>query len=550
MIDLKVNNKKCRYKKNTSLIEIAKDFPSQYPIVAAIVNNEIKELHTIPEDFSVITFINSTHKDGWSILRRSLTFLFVKACHDVLDHPSINIIHSLNKGIYCEVEHPKNISANDVNKIKEQMKSLVEKDIPFYKRKLSLADAITLFEKENQPSKVNLLKTIEKTTINTYECEGYTDHFYGFLVPSTRYLNIFDLQLMEGRNAIILLGPKRENPLEVISYVESPKLLNIYEERRDWSKLMNVNLLGDLNNIIKEGKDQELIRLMEALHENKIASIANDIAKSPQEKRIILIAGPSSSGKTSFAKRLELQLKVNGLSPVSISTDDYFVNRNLTPVDENGQKDYETIECVDRKTLNKDIESLLKGKEVLMPTYDFISGERKYLGNTLKIQHGEPIIIEGIHSLNPLLTEDIPDEVKFKIYVSPLTSLNLDDHNRIPTTDTRLIRRIVRDFQFRGHSASDTIRMWESVRRGEKQYIYPYQEFADVMFNSALTYELAVLKPYALKILSMVTSQEAEYAEAKRLIRFLEYFNDILEHKSIPSTSIIQEFLGNSSIVH
>lgn len=550
-INIKIKGELYRYQKNTTLLEISKNFQENFetPIVAAIVNNELKELFNKIEKDCTIEFIDLTHKDGWKIHRRSLSFVFIKACKDILEDAVITIDHTLNKGLYCEINSKTKITQEIINKIKHRMQELIDKDIPFIKTKIKKEDAIKIFQDNKQYEKVELLKSIDKQYINIYDLDGFKDYFYGYLVPSTGYLKLFNLiKIKDKENAVILLNPNRENPLQLTKYIYSPKLINIYEERKKWANIMGISFLSDLNNIIKNKEYPELIRTMEALHENKIAKIANMIANNPA-KRIILIAGPSSSGKTSFAKRLALQLKVNGLKPATISLDDYFVNREDTPLDENGRYDFESIYAIDLKLFNKHLKELLEGNEIDMPTYNFITGKREFLGKKLKITKKQPIIIEGIHGLNPLLTSEIPDKNKFKIYISALTQLNIDCHNRIATTDTRLIRRIVRDNRTRGIDAKKTISMWESVRKGEKKNIFPFQEQADIMFNSALVYELSVLKKYIVPLLNKIKPEDKEYIEAKRLLSFLEYFKEIDEEIDIPPTSILREFIGGSRIV-
>ena len=555
-IIVKINDENYCYKKGTSLLRISKDFKEEYrsEIVAGIVNNELTDLTKILDKDCNVDFLDISSKDGWMIYRRSLLFLFLVAFKKVMPNNNISVHHALNKGLYCEIIENITIKQEQIKEIREMMKEIVLKDISFVKHEISKQEAIDIFNEHGYTDKANLLNQLDRKTINIYDCDGVIDYFYGDLVPSTGFLNKFEIfKVKDKDNAIMIISPKRENPNELVKYNPSPKLIKVYDERKNWSKIMGVHLLSNLNDIILKNEYPELIRTMEALHENKIATIANKISNGLlhglNKGRIILLAGPSSSGKTSTCKRLALQLKVNGLNPITLSTDDYFVDRGQTPLDENGKPDYESIYTVDLDLFNKQLMAFLEGKEVEIPTFNFITGTKEFNGKKLKIKSEQPIIIEGIHALNPILTKSVPDEYKFKLYVSPLTQLNVDEHNRIPTTDTRLIRRIVRDNKYRGHDARKTISMWESVRDGEKKYIYPYQEEADEMFNSSLTYELSVLKKYIVPLLEDIHPHEAEYLEAKRLLKFLEYFKEIKDELDIPPTSILREFIGNSRIV-
>lgn len=546
-INVTINGTKHEYKSGIKLEDISNDFQSSKKnIVLALVNNEVKELTSIIEDNCEIKFLDLKTTNGQKVYKRSLSFLFIKAMHDVLNEAKVELCHTLSKGQYCLISNTIRFNKDIVKKINEKMIEIVNMDMPFTKNRLSRKEAIELFKKINREDKVSLFKNIDKDFVNIYELDGYRDYFYGYLVPSTRYLKNFSL--VYENDGVVLMLPRKENPDELEKYRYQPKLLKVFQETKDWSKIMGVHLVGDLNELIAKEEYPELIRTVEALHETKIAKIAEIIANHPTKRRVILIAGPSSSGKTSFSKRLAIQLKVNGLKPVAISLDDYFVEREKTPIDEHGEYDFESINSLDMKLFNEDLNKLLKGEEVELPFYNFKRGKREYNGHKLRIDKDQPLILEGIHGLNPLLTSTIPDEIKFKIYVSPLTQLNLDNHNRISTTDSRLLRRIVRDNQFRGHGAQNTIKMWESVRRGEEKNIFPYQEEADAMFNSTLIYEISVLKKYAVPLLSTITKNEEGYIEANRLLKFIQYFKTIDEELDIPSTSILREFIGGSRI--
>ncbi|WP_317852120.1 uridine kinase family protein [Paraclostridium sp. AKS73] len=378
-----------------------------------------------------------------------------------------------------------------------------------------------------------------------YKCGGYINHFYGHMLPSTSHVKTFDIK--KWQSGVVILGPSKENKSEPQSFVPQPKLSNIYKESEVWSELIGIDKVASLNEAIENKKYGEIISIVEALHEKKISQIADIIKEN--NKRVILIAAPSSSGKTSFAHRLSIQLKVNNLHPVPISLDDYFVDREATPLDEFGNYDFESIYAIDLELFNSDLEKLLKGEEIKLPKFNFKTGKREFSGKTLKIEKDQPIILEGIHALNPMLTQSIDDKDKFKIYISVLTQINLDNHNRIPTTDLRLIRRIVRDYNFRGYSAEKTILNWWSVRRGEDKNIFPYQEEADIMFNSACLYELAVLKKYAKPLLEQIEDDNEAFIESNRILKFLQYFVELDDELDIPPTSIIREFIGGSRIV-
>jgi uridine kinase len=535
---------KQEYPKGTKLLEIAKDFQQGFKsdIVGAIVDNELKELWVEIQKDCMLQFIDRTTGYGNRFYSRSLAFLFIIAAKEVFKGCRVTVEHSLNKGLYCEVHTDEPLTQSDIIKIEEKMWELQKQDIPFEKRKIASTEAIELFKGTQQLDKVNLIKYRQKKDINVYSCHGYHDYFYGYMVPSTGYLKLFDLKFNEP--GLVLRFPEKSTPNQLPEYKEQKKLFNIFREFENWGKILELENISHLNDAIKGGRISEVMAVAEGLHEKKIAQIADMISAS-NNKKLVLIAGPSSSGKTTFAQRLSVQLRVNGLKPVPISLDDFFKNREDTPKDEFGEYDFETIDSIDIVTFNDVIKRLIEGEEVEMPSFNFHTGDREWKGKKLRITEEQVLVVEGIHGLNERLTQYIPKEQKFKIYISALTHLSIDDHNRIPTSDLRLIRRIVRDFQFRSADALSTIKRWDSVRRGEDTYIYPFQEEADIMFNSSLVYELAVLNQIALPQLEKIDNSVPEYIEAKRLSKFLQYFLNA-DIDEIPSNSILREFVGKS----
>lgn len=531
---------------SVSLLELAKGHEHNFssPIVAAIVNGNLRELPYVIERDSTVEFMDMSTEVGMKIYLRSLVFLFVKACYDVIPYCRVHVEHSLGDGLYCEIIRRDPISEEDVESVENRMRQIVEKDIPINKNKVPIEDALTMFKKAGMEDKVRVLKYRKSWFLNIYEMDGMKDYFYGYMLPSTGYLKWFGLKFY--LPGIILQHPNRSNPTHVAKYHEQPKLSSIFRESDRWAHILGVPDVGALNDHIISGKSGEVIRIAEALHEKKIAQIADTISKDSERLRIILIAGPSSSGKTTFAQRLIVQLMVNGLRPISISLDDYFLDRDKTPLGDDGKPDFEALEAIELRLFNQQLTKLVQGKEVILPRYNFHTGKREYSKIPIKIEKNQPIIIEGIHGLNERLTPSIPKENKFKIYVSALTQLSIDNHNRISTTDTRLLRRIVRDSWSRSADAKKTISVWPSVLKGAEVNIFPYQEEADVMFNSALVYEMAVLKKYAEPLLRQIKEQDQEYIKVKHLLKFLEYFEPIKDEKDIPLTSIIREFIGNS----
>ncbi|MEG0855393.1 MAG: nucleoside kinase [Terrisporobacter sp.] len=532
--------------KGLKLQDIAYELEDNYDgyIALSSINNKLQELTTVVNEDCNIKFLDTNNSDGFRVYSRTLTLIFIMACEELYKDCKVSIEHSLSNGLYCEVHTVRELTESDKNEIKSKMKEIIEADYLIEKFILDKKEAINLFEKNHMYDKAELLKYKEYNDIKIYKCNNHIDHFYGHMMPSTGYIKTFDVIKYEG--GFILLGPKEEDKTKVKDFLPQPKLSNTYLEMEKWSKLMGVDTVLSLNRIVESNQCGELIRIVEALQEKKLGEIA-DIIKQ-ENKRIILIAAPSSSGKTSFAHRLYIHLRVNNLKPISISLDDYFVDRDDTPLDEFGNFDFESIYAIDLKRFNSDLKDLLDGKEVNIPKFDFVLGKRVE-GKKLKIEKHQPIILEGIHGLNPMLTSSISNKEKFKIYLSVLTQVNLDEHNRIPTTDLRLIRRIVRDNQFRGHDAKRTISNWESVRRGEKQNIFPYQEEADMIFNSSCVYELAILKGYVKPLLEDIDREHEAYTEANRLLKFIQYFVQLDDISDLPPTSILREFIGGSKIV-
>jgi uridine kinase len=526
----------------TTLLEISKTHAANKTslITGAIVNNRLTNLDFQINVKAKIKFLDLTSLLGHRTYVQSLCFIFIRAAREIIPGCRVMVEHSLAKGLYCEIKGER-LTLATVKAIEARMKKIVAADEPFEKVILSKEEAIELFQKDNRPDKVRMLSYLNKPMVHIYKCGWMYNFFYGLMVPSTGCLKLFALQFhLPG---VIIQFPLPESPEIIPQYVPQPKLAKIFYEAERWAEIMEIETVQDLNDLVERGETAQMIRVAEALHEKKIANIADAIYDHKERGNIILIAGPSSSGKTTFAQRLMVQLMVNGLKPFAISMDDYFVNRENTPRDEKGEYDFEALKAIDIELFNDHLTMLIQGQEIEMPAFNFKTGSREYRGHKVKIRQGQPIIIEGIHGLNERLTYSIPQDHKFKIYISALTQLNIDEHNRIPTTDARKIRRLVRDHQFRGNDALATLKIWPSVRRGEDKNIFFFQEEADIMFNSALIYELAVLKPYAEPLLKAIGPEHAEYVEARRLLRFLSYVLPLApEH--IPSNSIIKEFIG------
>ena len=545
----KNNSSNKKYELGTSLKDIAEDMNIKLssPTIAAYVNNELKELSYEIYRPKLVEFIDIAKADGMRLYIRSLSFVLYSAVKELFPNNLLTIEHSISNGLYCEVGDDEFVITDEiVDSLKKKMQELINKDIPFIKEEILSEEAIEIFNQDGLFCKAELLRARGKLFTKVYYLNKDINYFYGHLVPSPAFLKQFDI--VKYYDGILLRIPKRDKINELERIIDQGKMFEIFREHKNWTKILNLSNAASLNNSIKQKPvSTEIIKISEAFHEKKIAYLADLVHSKIDDIRMILIAGPSSSGKTTFSKRLAVQLRVLGLKPVNISLDNYFVNREKTPLDENGEYDFETIDALDLELFNKHLLALLAGEEIQVPKFNFEIGQMEFNDDRkIKISDENIIIIEGIHGLNPKLTSKIEKRLKFKIYISALTQLSIDGHNRIPTTDNRLIRRIVRDHKYRNYSASDTISRWASVRRGEDKNIFPFQEEADVMFNSALLYELGVLKSFAEPILEAITQDQSEYSEAKRLLKFLSYFKKI-SPRDIPPTSLMREFLGGSS---
>lgn len=544
ILKLKINDKEIYVEKGTILYQIVKDnnFEGNIPIVLANVNGTYHELTSELQEGGTFTAVDITSNLGSRTYIRSLQFVLIKAVFDIFPEAKVTIEHSLGKGLFGEIHKSLPLDEKDIERIKIRMKELIDKDIPIKKVCMNREDAIKVFSKYNMDDKVRLLRHVSSNTVKLYELDGRYDYFYGSMAYSTGVLKIFDLFYREP--GFVLKYPLEFDPFNIPKFVEHKKLRKIFYETEQWGNILGVGDVGSLNDKVENGEIIDIIRVAEALHEKKIAYIADMISERKNTK-MVLIAGPSSSGKTTFARRLGIQLRVNGLVPIPISLDDYFVDRDHTPKDENGEYDFESIYALDLELFNKNLESILKGEAVEIPTFNFKTGSREWNGQTISIPENGILIVEGIHGLNEMLTVSIPIENKFKIYISALTQLNVDNHNRIATTDVRIIRRIVRDYLSRGYGGEDTLKMWPSIKRGEEKNIFTFQENADVMFNSTLVYELCVLKKYALKELEKISEKSLVYYEALRLKSFLHFFKDV-DMNLVPDNSILREFIGGS----
>lgn len=533
--------------KGTSLKEIydLAGLKLPYLLISAKVNNKTEALTYTVYGFKTIEFVDISDPSGMRTYVRSLCFVLAKSVYDILPGVRINIEHPISKGYYCVIEGNDHIEQETVDKIKNRMKDIVANNLPFEAVEARTEDVVKVFRSYGFEDKASLLETQHDVYSKYYRMDGYVDYFYGTLAPSSGYIHLFDLQKYNG--GLLLRIPNRDTPVDLEPVFKQDKMSQVYKEQLRFLNILGLDNVADLNQVNCKGQIANVINVSEAYQEKVIAKTAEDIANRYNDGvRIVLISGPSSSGKTTFRKRLEVQLFVNCIKPIGISLDDYFVDREHTPRDEKGDFDFESLYAIDIEQFNKDLNRLLRGETVSIPSFNFTTGKQEFRGNTLKMEHDNILVIEGIHGLNPLLTSHIAAEKKFLIYVSALTSISLDNHNWISTTDNRLIRRIVRDYRYRGYSAIDTISRWPSVRAGEEKWIFPYQENADVMFNSAMLYELAALRRYAEPILHQVPKDAPEYAEAYRLLRFLSYFNYI-NIRELPPTSLLREFMGGSS---
>ena len=553
-IRCKNNNVTKSFPEGTSLLDIYQEFAEEiqlpYPVVSAKVNNVSQGLKFRVYQNRDVEFLDASEGSGHRVYVRSLSFVLYKATQDVFPGSKLFIEHSLCRGYYCNFKKKGNepLTNDDVNSIRQRMQEIIDLDMPFRRTEATNEESIRIFTERGFTDKVKLLETSGQIYSNYYTLGDTVDYYYGPLVPSAGYLKVWGLERYE--EGLLLRVPDWYNPLKLAEKVDQPKTFEMFAEKTRWDIIMRLSNAGDVNKAIKRGHASELIQVSEALQEKKIVQIAEEIERrfhrEENPTRLVLITGPSSSGKTTFCKRLSVQLLACGLRPVSFSTDDYFVNRVDTPKLPNGDYDFDNIETVEYSLLEDHLLRLMQGEKVEIPEYNFVTGKREYNGKKLKLSGDTVLIIEGIHALNPLLTKNIPDEVKYKIYISALTSISLDDHNWIPTRDNRLLRRIIRDYNKGAYTAQQTISQWKNVCLAEDQWIFPYQETADVMFNSALNIEFAVLRTHAEIILASVPRNCPEYAEAHRLLKFIHYFLPISD-KEIPPTSIMREFVGGSS---
>ncbi|AEX86168.1 uridine kinase [Marinitoga piezophila KA3] len=544
---VKTKNGEFKIKKGEQFFKIAEELQkkNKYTVLAVKFNNEIKELWKKVHGSGYAEPVDVTSTEGMRIYRRALLFIIYIALKRKFKKSKLVVHHSIGSGLYFEIKGVKN-SEKNIEKLKAEMKKIIEEDLLFEKITLSKFDAIKYFDENDEKDKAILFKYRKKTTVKVYKCGEYINYFYEYMPPSTGYIELFDVIAYD--KGFVLLHPNQSSPDKIPEFKPLPKLSATFIEYKKWLDILNIQNVGELNSLIAKGvnKSGELIRIAEALHEKKYANIADQIMKR-KHVRLICLAGPSSSGKTTSAKRIALQLKVNGKEPLQISLDDYYMDYEKIPLTPEGKKDLESIEALDLDLLNRNLKDLIEGKEVELPRYNFVTGKREWTGKKVKAGKNQPIIIEGIHGLNEKLTESIPRDQKFKVYVSALIQMNLDEMNRIPTTDTRLIRRIVRDYNFRGATALRTLQLWPEVRKGEEANIFPYQEEADIMFNSYLIYELPILKLYAEPLLLEIDNTLPEYTEAKRLLRFLDYFLPLPAIKHVPNISVLREFIGDST---
>lgn len=547
MCQVKIHGELHEYPAGTPFGVIAQEFQSRYkdPIVLVMADGRLRELHKKLKKEQTITFVTTVDEIGHKTYKRSMSLLFLKAVYHVAGHENIQkiVLHfTVHQGFYYTIRGNVTIDEQFLAKVKSYMLELVERKVPILKRSVTTREARDLFRHHRMYDKEKLFRFRRVSRVNIYSLEDFEDYFYGFMVWHTGYLKHFELYPYE--EGIVLQMPTAKNPTVVSPFKPSPKIFRVQQEAEKWAEHLGAATVGEFNEKISQGYTHQMILVGEALQEERISKIADQITASGNV-RFVMIAGPSSSGKTTFSHRLSIQLAAHGMRPHPIAVDNYFVNREDTPLDEFGKRNFECLEAVDVAKFNEDMNALLRGERVELPRFNFVEGRREYRGDFLQMGQEDILVIEGIHCLNDALSHTLPRESKFKIYISALTQLNVDEHNRIPTTDGRLIRRLVRDSRTRGSSAKDTIAMWGSVRRGEEENIFPYQEEADVMFNSALLYELAALKVYAEPLLFQITEDEPEYYEAKRLLKFLDYFLAI-PSEDIPNNSILREFIGGS----
>ncbi|MDP4179327.1 MAG: nucleoside kinase [Bacillota bacterium] len=538
------NGEQISVEEGTEIYTIVKKYydNTDFPVIMAKLNEDYLELTSKIEAGGNFSLVGISDKVGMKTYSRTLQFILIKAVRELFPEAEITIEHSINKGIYGEIHKGTDLTEDEIHKIKDKMIEIIKKDISIRKSSITREEALKIFKSYNMKDKERLIKYVNTDRLKMYELDGIYDYFYGAMAYSTGIIYLFDLIFYNP--GFILRFPTDKYINELPPFIEYQKLFKIFRETERWGNILEVGDVGGLNDKVENGDIINLIRVAEALHEKKIAYIA-DMISERENVKIVLIAGPSSSGKTTFSKRLGIQLRVNGLVPIPISLDDYFVDRAHTPKDESGDYDFESIYALDLKLFNENLESLMRGEEVEIPNFNFKTGSREYTGEKLRIPKNGVVVIEGIHGLNEMLTFSIPKENKFKIYISALTQLNLDNHNRIHTTDVRIIRRIVRDFLSRGYGGEETLNMWPSIKRGEEKNIFVFQEQADVMFNSNIVYELCVLKKFALEELGKIKIDSPVFYEAKRLITFLNFFKEV-DTKYVPDNSILREFIGGS----
>ena len=541
------------FKEGTTLLEMLPEFEFDrpYPIVSAKVNNVSQGLKFRVYNSRDVEFLDLTHHTARLVYFRSLAFLLYKAAQDLFPGSTLNMEHPISKGFFCRIKKSdgKILDSNDLAALRVRMRAIVAEDVQFHRHEARVEDAVKMFGDLGQVDKVKLLETSGKAYTDYYTLGDTADYYYGRLVPSTGYLNIWDIEVY--RDGILIRIPDRDHPDRLAEMEDQPKTFEVFSECLKWNAIMGLSTVGDVNHACENGMARELVQVAEALQEKKIVQIAEEIDRryhSENPVRLVLITGPSSSGKTTFCSRVSIQLKACGLKPISFSTDDYFVNREDTPKLPDGKYDFDNFDTVDHAALERDLIALLKGEEIEVPEYNFVTGMREYNGKKLQLKEGCVLLLEGIHALNPMLTEQIPESTKFRIFISTLTSTALDDHNTIPTDDNRLLRRIVRDYNKGAFTARQTISQWASVRAAEEKWINPYQENADVMFNSAYLLEFAVMRNHAESILATVPHNCPEYTEAHRLLRFLHYFTPVSD-KEIPATSMLRQFIGGSSFM-
>lgn len=539
------SQRETEYPHGTCLADIAKNENVKlgFPILGALVNNKVRDMSYRVHKPCYIHFFDISSTYGSDMYKRSLYFMLYKVVSDLLPDVKLRILHSISGGKYCALDgYDGEITEELAARLKEAMMDLVKRDIPFIRREYPTAQALAEYANHGMDEKSRLFQYRKRLFTTIYALDDKINYYYGFLVPSTGYITVFNVEKYE--NGLLLKMPWPKHPDTLSNTRRHPKLFSVYQEYKDWAMKMGVPYVMDLNEKVVAGEIGDMIRITEAYLENRFAKIAKEIHEHEKVK-LVMISGPSSSGKTTSCKRISVQLALQGYAPVQVSVDDFFVEREQTPLDKNGEKDFEALEAIDLELFNNTLLKLMQGEEVELPTFDFQQGKKLWLGKKVQMKENSILIIEGIHCLNPKLTAAIPDELKYKIFVSALTSISIDSQNPIPTTDNRLIRRIVRDHKYRGYSALDTLRRWHSVRNGEVKNIFPYQENADAMVNTALIFELGILKPYATPVLNDVPETEPEYAEAKRLLKLLSYFKTIPQEQ-IPGTSILREFVGGS----